>query len=509
MLLKEQESNMERALEKKRMLFEEKMRQKELQERSILYAEALRKKQEHIMRMKSNQSSFEKAMAALDEELKKVKLEKDAGESDTALESDEEDQPCSVISEIQSAKSVERTRKRSEQANDGSQYGLGQHRTGPTKAQLAARNGITKKLPCFSGKPEEWPLFFGTYQASNEACGYTDVESLVRLQESLKRPALEWVRGQLILPQTVPRVIIKLQQLYGRPKQLLQSHLEKVRKLESPRADKLASFIPFGNAVEQLCEHLEAANLKQHLVNPLLIQDLVDKLPDSEKRQWVRFKRCTDEVTLRTFTEFLSEIVADACEANVSMEYKLATKPASGGQFGREHAKGRGAMYYHSEEENLDETANVERTSFRPCKVCQCTDHRLRHCAEFKKLRYVDRLKVVNHWKLCCVCLNDHSGRCGFKIQCNVEECRERHNPLMHPLHFGGRSITVLTFLDEGASVTLIEKRMADRLGLVGVPEKLTIKWTADITRVEKDSSRMNVWASAVGSKDKVLLHTV
>ncbi|XP_058826810.1 uncharacterized protein LOC131686833 [Topomyia yanbarensis] len=216
------------------------------------------------------------------------------------------------------------------------------------------------------------------------------------------------------------------------------------------------------------------------------------------------------------------------------MEYKLATKHASGGQFGREHAKGRGAMYYHSEEENLDETANVERTSFRPCKVCQCTDHRLRHCAEFKKLRYVDRLKVVNHWKLCCVCLNDHSGRCGFKIQCNVGECRERHNPLMHPvntvvgisahiwnqtkvmfrmipaqLHFGGRSITVLAFLDEGASVTLIEKRMADRLGLVGVPEKLTIKWTADITRVEKDSSRMNVWASAVGSKDKVLLHTV
>lgn len=60
--------------------------------------------------------------------------------------------------------------------------------------------------------------------------------------------------------------------------------MEKVRKLESQRVDKMASFIPFGNAVEQLCEHLEVADIKQHLVNPLLIRDLIDK----------RFKRASN-----------------------------------------------------------------------------------------------------------------------------------------------------------------------------------------------------------------------
>ncbi|XP_058444291.1 uncharacterized protein LOC131425967 [Malaya genurostris] len=307
---------------------------------------------------------------------------------------------------------------------DGFPNGLGPQRTGPSKAQLTARNGLTKKLPVFSGRPEEWPLFFGAYQASNEACGFSDVENLVRLQECLKGQALECVRGQLLLlPKSVPRVIAKLRQLYGRPEQLLQSHLEKVRKLEPPRSDELASFIPFGNTVEQLCEHLEAADLSQHMVNPILIQDLVSKLPDGEKRQWVQYKRKKNTVTLRTFTNFLPRIVTDACEANVSYEYKP-------------------------------------------------------------------------------------------EIRCNVGDCKEQHNPLIHPssgavgmsahiissstvmfrmvpvqVHCGRKSVIVLAFLDEGASVTLIEK----------------------VTRVEKASRRMNVWASAVGARNqgKLLLQTV
>lgn len=122
-----------------------------------------------------------------------------------------------------------------------------------------------------------------------------------------------------------------------------------MRKLDPPRSDKLASFIPFGNAVEQLCEHLEAAELNEHLVNPLLIQDLVDKLPDVEKRQWIRFKREFKAVPLRTLTDFLNEIVADACEANVNFDDKPAGKMG-----GHTHSKGKGAVYHHSEDDLSD-----------------------------------------------------------------------------------------------------------------------------------------------------------
>ncbi|XP_058826496.1 uncharacterized protein LOC131686248 [Topomyia yanbarensis] len=50
-----------------------------------------------------------------------------------------------------------------------------------------------------------------------------------------------------------------------------------VRKAESPKADRLATYVGFGMTVQQLVDHLEATALKDHLVKPMLIQELVKK----------------------------------------------------------------------------------------------------------------------------------------------------------------------------------------------------------------------------------------
>nr|XP_029724601.1 uncharacterized protein LOC115264719 [Aedes albopictus] len=167
--------------------------------------------------------------------------------------------------------------------------------------------------------------------------------------------------------------------------------------------------------------------------------------------------------------------------------------------------------------------------------MCQSMDHRLRHCVDFKELRYAERLKLVTREKLCHVCLNEHGGKCKFKIRCNIGDCREFHISLMHPvgntvkmsapirtnctvlfrivpvqLHCGGKTVSVLAFLDEGSSVTLVEKKLADRLGAVGIQERLTIWWTGNTSR-EEDSRRISLWASGTGAAagGEMLLHTV
>ncbi|XP_062539013.1 uncharacterized protein LOC134207307 [Armigeres subalbatus] len=224
------------------------------------------------------------------------------------------------------------------------------------------------------------------------------------------------------------------------------------------------------------------------------------------------------------------DIVADACEANVDVEFK-PSHPLKGVPHARKRrSKERGGLYLHSEASSSNVTAN-ERL-LRPCNYCRGTSHRLRHCAEFKKLRYTERLKLVNREKLCHVCLNEHGGQCKFKIRCNIGECREFHNPLMHPvgnvvgmsahirtnwtvmfriipvqLYCGGKSANVLAFLDEG---DLVEKKLADRLGAVGVQERLTIRWTGNVSRVE-NTRRMNLRASGTSNSagGKMLLHTV
>uniref|UniRef100_A0A182YF63 Ig-like domain-containing protein n=1 Tax=Anopheles stephensi TaxID=30069 RepID=A0A182YF63_ANOST len=190
----------------------------------------------------------------------------------------------------------------------------------PTKEQRRARHGISQKLPEFNGKPQDWPRFYGAFLASNKSCGFTNNENLVRLQECLKGPALELVRGRLITAESVPRVIEKLVQVYGRPELILHSLLKKVREVKAPKASDLTSFLPFSNAVEELCEHLEAAQLKDHLHNPLLIQELVDKLPDADKRAWSRFKRGHGSVSLRTLTDFLDEVVTEVLDTTLDLD---------------------------------------------------------------------------------------------------------------------------------------------------------------------------------------------
>ncbi|XP_062704792.1 uncharacterized protein LOC109426472 [Aedes albopictus] len=516
MQLRKKEQEMQRAFEKKKMEMELQMSAEEEEEKGVWQAKMLQKKRGQIQRMKANWESFEKQMADLDKELAGLSSGKvlpasksfadvmfvsPSGKSNqnalklmkaNIMESVEDDEGTEGKSEVdeycensdrhsQSSDSSmgEKVKKNVslrnwKQVNSGSQNGLGQQQPRPTKAQLAARQGLTYKLPKFSGKPAQWPLFYAAYKASNATCGYMNHENLMRLQEALEGDALELVSGQLLLPETIPRVIEKLRRHYGRPEQLLESLLDKINRLDPPQPDSLKSFIPFGNTVEQLCDHMEAADMRQHLVNPLLIKSLVAKLPDREKREWVHYRRGRGEVTLRTLTDFLMDIVADACEANVDMEFEQLHQSITIPQ--PEESEEHAGLYCHSVTTNSAANVSKEKT----------------HRREFHNS---SMHPVENTFGLSA---NDHAN------------CAVLFRIVPVQLHYKGKTISVLAFLDEGASVTLMEQKLADRLGAVGVQERLTIRWTGDVSRVE-DSRRMSLWtsSSSANASDKTLLHTV
>ncbi|XP_052565036.1 uncharacterized protein LOC128093168 [Culex pipiens pallens] len=338
-ILKEKELEMAVYLQERQMKIDEELREREFKQREANLEAEMQKKEEHLKRIQKLETTFRDKCASIDKllqnsstplrnpEVKPLTTE-NLGKHDKGGNSGgTPSKPASKKSSSHSSSGSSPTSSGSGKGDaadtkgDGNDEksvkpgkaedsgekpdGLGQHGSGPTKAQRAARQGLTRKLPDFHGKPEEWPLFFAAYQASNEACGYTDGTEV-----------------------------------------LLQSHLQRVRKLEPPRADKLGSFIPFGKAVEQLCEHIEAAELTAHLVNPILIQELVDKLPDREKRSWVHYKRKKREVNMRTLTNFLSKIVEDACEATVNLDYKPDVRAASGPS-GRSRNKEKAALFNH------------------------------------------------------------------------------------------------------------------------------------------------------------------
>ncbi|XP_053691758.1 uncharacterized protein LOC128740249 [Sabethes cyaneus] len=404
---------------------------------------------------------------------------------------------------------------------------------GPTKAQLSARQFLAKKLPVFTGRSEDWPMFISSFETTNEACGFSNVENLARLQECLKGQALESVRSRLLLPEAVPQIIESLRMLYGRPEQLLYTLLMKVRKAEPPKAERLNTYITFGTIVQQLVDHLEATNLKDHLVNPMLIQELVEKLPASTKMEWVRHKRQEKHVTLRTLADFLSEIVRDASE--VTMFHEVPSTMLENRLSKKFRNNREGYVQSYSAVSDAEDSELQQRRI--PCPMCDRTDHRIRNCADFRKLNPIDRLAVVNEWELCQVCLNDHGdAECKLNIVCKAAGCGQHHNTLLHQSHAvttecnihsqtrdervmfriaavtlynGNRSINTLAFLDEGSSYTLVESSLADQLKVEGFNQPLRVSWTAGMSRLERDSQQLHLTISAHGSKNRFKIQNV
>lgn len=138
--------------------------------------------------------------------------------------------------------------------------------------------------------------------------------------------------------------------------------------------------------------------------------------------------------------------------------------------------------------------------------------------------------------QMCRRCLVIH-GRwpCKSVRLCEVKGCKQAHNPLLHPgqprvdekadtgnkplsvvsvhrqiqsktlfrivpivLYGLGCQIETFAFLDEGSSITLVDRNLADQLGVEGEILPLCLTWTANVTRQEVGSRRVNLKVSGI-----------
>lgn len=397
-----------------------------------------------------------------------------------------------------------------------------------SNAQLAARQVLTRDLPSFSGQPDDWPVFISCFEMGTRECGFSNAENLIRLQRSLKGPALEAVKSRLLLPNAVPRVIETLRMLYGRPDVLINSLLCKIRNTPSPKEGRLDSLINYCMAVQNYCDHLVAAGQEDHLSNPSLLQELVGKLPADIKLKWVDYKDAAGVMDLGTFGDFMADIMRKASEVTV---YCPGISSSSKAEEARTRSSGQPTKgYYHHDSEDLDETKDIQRPNAKQCVICDKSGHMVEQCVKFDRFSPDERWKAVRLHDLCRSCLKNHAPwPCRRPKECSVSGCRIRHHPLLHypsnnlrptisssqnhhsvghkviyriiPVTVYGISDPVHTYalLDEGSEVTMIERSLADQLGLKGISDPLHLRWTGDVTRVESGSRVMNLAISGRG----------
>lgn len=381
-----------------------------------------------------------------------------------------------------------------------------------------ARQTMKLELPKFSGRYEEWPNFFAMYSHTTEQCLLSDAENIHRLSAALRGEARRWVESQLTDPRNVQSIMEDLELRYGRPEALLQVQLSRLRKEAAPKADKLESIFQYAMLVKNVHAALEATKSEAHMTNPLLLNEMVTRLPSEYKLKWAETIILKDKVDIGTFSEWLSSIAKKICTV---LPFVNETKSANKDD---KHVVG-----HHAE---------TNSSSSDGCLACKGTCTRLINCKKFREQALAQRWDIVKSHKLCRICLKDHeSQKCDEAKKCGINGCTRLHNQLLHnpknvdqnkpsssahvgqinhheivetlyrimpvTLQNGKEKIETYIFCDGGSSTTLMEECLAEVLRLKGTYNPLTLKWTDGSHRNEENSQIVTFTITGAGNKMK------
>ena len=287
--------------------------------------------------------------------------------------------------------------------------------------KMMARQSIPKELPIFNGEPSEWPLFIRQYENTTKLCGLTNEENAMRLAKCLKGKAYDTVHSMLGIPDNVPMVIETLQMTFGRPDQIIKTMITKAKSLPTVTEDRPDSLLNLSNSVRGLVATMRTLKCTAYLMNPTLLEELLDKLPFSLKLQWC-LKSDDMTPTLYDFSDWLTKMAKAALKFPTSSLPRADTAPSERAQ---EFRGNRDSNFKRQQQLPTRPDSRFPHA----CKFCKQPHHKLTSCYEFQKADVEKRWKFVSERKLCFLCLsNGHHTK-----QCTEKKMWERWLPPFPP----------------------------------------------------------------------------
>ncbi|XP_041774267.1 uncharacterized protein LOC121594717 isoform X1 [Anopheles merus] len=365
------------------------------------------------------------------------------------------------------------------------------------QSQILARHSVNAQLPTFAGNPEEWSVFENAFYETTELCGFSDGENIIRLQQALKGEAFKTVQGRLRKAANLKEVMQELKSSFGRPEVVVKTLLSQIRRQVPPRAEKLETLVQFAVSVDEMCAAVRNNGVEERYDGPVL-DELVGRLPPMIKLMWGIHSLTLSKVNLAAFGKWMQTIKHAA---------QAVTSPAN-------LIEPRCSKYLHMHTTNPSSQNSTEA-------VCACDNGcvRLYECDGYWQKSVADRWDIIKRNYLCKCCLKKHRAPCKETRVCGKDGCTVKHHPSLHnsagkgrheanfshstatdenillryvpvELQAVGKTIRTVAFLDEGASVSLIEHSLVDELELEGTNRPLCLKWTGGQHRTERDSKQ-------------------
>lgn len=296
-----------------------------------------------------------------------------------------------------------------------------------TQMKMMSRQYL-EELPEYSGDIELWPIFYRQFVETTEQGGYDDLHNLCRLRKCLKGEARNAVKGVLALPNALSDVIRILKNRFGRIDIIVKKKLKMLNEIAVPNENKPVTIIRFYEYLQDLAATLINAEAEDYLRSPQTLDAIVEKLPSSIGRSWIKRKMKTDlSCTLFDFIEFFETYY----------EYSLLAEPEYSKEFNHNQKKGSGRVNVHSENESSQKPEiKPEINQCDQCRFCRKVGHTIIKCFSFLKLSNFKKWRFVKHRGLCFNCLASKkvhtSKECNIKIKCNYENCQELYHYLLH-----------------------------------------------------------------------------
>lgn len=123
---------------------------------------------------------------------------------------------------------------------------------------------------------------------------------------------------------------------FGRPECLVQSQLRKVRETGQISESKVDLIVEFATKVQNLTAFLEASGMHQYLMDPLLLDELIGKLPMSRRLEWAQSSMLIQPcATIKHFSEWLNRLSRIICLAtttslSLSSQARSEARPRTG-----------------------------------------------------------------------------------------------------------------------------------------------------------------------------------
>lgn len=268
-------------------------------------------------------------------------------------------------------------------------------------------------LPKFSGSPEEWQTFLESFQSTTAEFEYSDLHNIMRLRDSLGGKARETVESLLTNSRNVNSIMNILSETYGRPEQLIKSQIQKVRSLTPVNESDLNALISYANKVTNMTTFIQSVGGEYHLSNPILLSELLSKLPVSKRIQWA--EKCLSMGHVPSIIDFSSWLQGLGKIINMVSD----SLPADNSSFDKKSKR------YACTSTSVDS---------KQCKLCGKGCKSLAVCEEFSALSLESRWEKVKSMKVCFSCLKSghQAPKCFSKKRCNTNSCQQFHHRLLH-----------------------------------------------------------------------------